>query len=184
MGLHPWYIDALHWQEQLEQLSHYSTGSRVVAIGECGLDKVCTTAFSLQQEVFGRQISLANTIGKPLLIHCVRAFAEVQWWLQKNKVQVPVIFHGFAKSTTLAQQLISKGYYLSLGKALQLPAVQQLLRAIPLQQVFFETDDSTIGIEKIYALAANALQIDVNTLSLQIKKNAAAVFGSPAILHS
>lgn len=184
MGLHPWYIDALHWPQQMEQLHQYSTGNRVVAIGECGLDKVCTTAFSLQQEVFGRQISLANTMGKPLIIHCVRAFAEVQWWLQKNKVQVPVIFHGFNKSTTLAQQLTSKGYYLSLGKGLQLPAVQNMLKAVPLQQVFLETDDSTIGIEKIYALAADALQIDVNTLSLQIKKNAAAVFGPQAPLHS
>jgi Tat protein secretion system quality control protein TatD with DNase activity len=82
------------------------------------------------------------------------------------------------KNKVLAQQLAGKGYYLSFGKALQLPAMQQVLASIPLQQFFLETDDAAFSSEMVYALAAQALSIDVNTLSLQIKKNAATVFGS------
>ncbi len=177
LGLHPWYIDSVNWPQQMEALLQYSNQNNVLAIGECGLDKVCTTDFNLQQQVFSKQIDLANALGKPLIIHCVRAFEEILLLLKKNKVQVPVIFHGFNKSKALAQQLVSNGYYLSFGKALQLPAMQQVLAGIPLSQVFLETDDADIAIENIYTLAATALQIDINALSLQLKKNAAVVFG-------
>ena len=183
-GLHPWYIDALNWPQQWEALMQCSTQSYVLAIGECGLDKVCTTDFALQQNIFIRHIHLANTLGKPLIIHCVRAYEEVVQLLQKNQVQVPVIFHGFNKNKTLALQLTSKGYYLSFGKALQLPALQLVLASLPLQQIFLETDDTALSIEMVYALAAQALSIDVNTLSLQIKKNAATVFGPQGALRS
>lgn len=178
IGLHPWYVDAANWPQQMEALMHYSANDNVLAIGECGLDKVCTTDFIVQQLVFNRQIALANTIGKPLLIHCVRAFDEVQLLLEKNKVQVPVIFHGFNKSKALAQQLIGKGYYLSFGKALQLPAVQLVLAGLPLPQIFLETDAAAFSIATVYTLAASILQIDSNTLSLQIAKNTATVFGN------
>jgi len=178
IGLHPWYIDAASWLQQMEALTLYSTNNNVLAIGECGLDKVCTTDFIVQQQVFIRQIALANTIGKPLLIHCVRAFDEVQLLLEKNKVQVPVIFHGFNKSRALAQQLAGKGYYISFGKALQLPAVQLVLAGLPLPQIFLETDAAALSIAGVYALAASALQIDITALSLQIAKNTATVFGN------
>ena len=77
----------------------------------------------------------------------------------------------------LAQQLIHKGFYLSFGKALQLPAIQELIKILPPDKIFLETDDAGISIEEIYVLAAQALQIDINSLSLQIKKNATTVFG-------
>jgi TatD DNase family protein len=182
IGLHPWYITADSWLLQMEDLLQYSSNKNILAIGECGLDKVCATDFTLQQNVFAQQISIANTINKPLIIHCVKAFEEVQQLLQQHKVQVPVIFHGFNKSKTLALQLADKGYYLSFGKALQLPAMQHVLASLPQQQIFIETDAADIGIENMYTLAAKALQIDTNTLSLQIKKNAAVVFGESIIL--
>ena len=178
IGLHPWYINPNTLQQQIEELNKNSRNKNVLAIGECGLDKVCSTDFILQQNAFSQQIVMANAINKPLIIHCVKAFEEVQFLLQQQKVKVPVIFHGFNKSRQLALQLVDKGYYLSFGKALQLPAIQQVLASVPLQQIFLETDDAGISIDNIYALAAPALQIDINTLSLQLKKNAAAVFGN------
>jgi TatD DNase family protein len=182
IGLHPWYITTDSWPLQMEDLLQYSKNKNVLAIGECGLDKICATDFALQQNVFVQQISLANTINKPLIIHCVKAFEEVQALLQQHKVQVPVIFHGFNKSKVLALQLTGKGYYLSFGKALELPAIQDIAASLPPQQIFLETDAAAIAIENMYALAAKALQIDTNTLSLQIKKNAAAVFGESILL--
>jgi TatD DNase family protein len=132
----------------------------------------------LQQQLFTAQIQLANQLQKPLIIHCVRAYEEVQHLLQQQHNAVPVIFHGFNKNAVLAQQLISKGYYLSFGKAVLQDAMQEVLRAVPRDKIFFETDDSDYSIETIYTAAATALQIDINSLSLQIQKNAAAVFGS------
>ncbi len=180
VGLHPWYINPQTEVNELPLLQQYALNKHVLAIGECGLDKVCSTDFVLQQQLFTAQIQLANQIQKPLIIHCVRAYEEVQHLLQQQSNAVPVIFHGFNKNSILALQLINKGYYLSFGKALLQNTMQEVLRALPADKIFFETDDSDCSIGDIYAVAAKALQIEINSLSLQIQKNAAAVFG-PAL---
>lgn len=178
-ALHPWYITETAWQQELALLTAVSSQKNIVAIGECGLDKICDTNFVLQQKVFAAQIQLANTINKPLIIHCVKAYDEVLQALRQQQNKVPVIFHGFNKSKTLALQLIHKGYYLSFGSALEQQHMQMVLTALPVEKVFLETDDAAVSIENIYNLAAAALQIDINALSLQLQKNAALVFGIP-----
>lgn len=47
-----------------------------------------------------------------------------------------------------------------------------------MQYAFLIKVTATTTIENIYSLAATALQIDVNALSLQLQKNAAGVFGN------
>lgn len=178
MGIHPWYIQPVHWEKQFRTLRDYSTHPRVLAIGECGLDKVCKTPFSLQEEAFRNQVAWANSIGKPLVIHCVRAWEEVLKTLEEAAVTIPVIFHGFAKNAQLARRLIAKGYYISLGKALLHPAKETILLEIPKEQLFLETDDAAISIGEMYSIAARVLSIEHNSLVLQIQKNAAAVFGN------
>lgn len=182
IGIHPWYIDG-DGQEQLRKLKQWSNHQHVLAIGECGLDKVCSTDFSLQQEVFAQQILLANTIQKPLIIHCVRAWEEVFSLLKKKENKIPVIFHGFAKNAAMARRITSNGYYISFGKTLQQERVREALRHIPPERFFLETDDAALSIETVYDLAASSLSIDHNSLSLQLQQNATAVFGA-AILQS
>ena len=177
MGIHPWYIQPGHWENQLRSLRNKSTNAGILAIGECGLDKVCATPFSLQVQVFRAQVEWANSIGKPLVIHCVRAWEEVLDLLEKADIRVPVLFHGYNKNAQLARRITGKGYYISLGKALQQPGMQEVLRAVPANRFFLETDDAELSIGEIYHLAANALSIDHNSLALQIQKNAEVVFG-------
>lgn len=179
-GLHPWYIKGPHWEKQLNSLQKISISPDVVAIGECGLDKLCNTDLSLQEKAFVTQINLARQVQKPLIIHCVRAWDEVLSLLKKEKNMMPVVFHGFNKSAGLAQKIISNGYYLSFGKALQHRQVQQAVASIPVDKILLETDDADITIESVYELAAQALSIDINSLSLQIQKNAVAFFGTAA----
>ena len=45
-----------------------------------------------------------------------------------------------------------------------------------MEKLFLETDDASVNIDEIYKLASNALSIDMNSLSLQIQKNAANIF--------
>ncbi|MFN8250741.1 MAG: TatD family hydrolase [Ferruginibacter sp.] len=174
-GLHPWYINPDNWQSQFRLLEAAVQKPTILAIGECGLDKLCHTNFDLQQTVFKKQVMLANTVHKPLIIHCVKAYDEVLHILQQAKT--PVIFHGFNKNAVLAQQLTSKGYYLSFGQALEQQRNRDVLKQLPLNKILLETDDAPVEIAAIYSLAAAALEIDINTLSLQLQKNAAGVFG-------
>ncbi|MGB3007200.1 MAG: TatD family hydrolase [Chitinophagaceae bacterium] len=180
IGLHPWYIDE-NWLAQMDELKEWCKHSNIIAIGECGLDKICKTDFFLQLEVFGAKVQLANTINKPLIIHCVRAWEEVFQLLEQQKNKVPVIFHGFNKNLLLAQKIISRGYYLSFGKSLQKDVVKRVLTSLPINKIFLETDDKAISILKIYEMAAQAFSVDVNSLVLQMEKNAAIVFGAAAI---
>ena len=178
MGIHPWYIQPDHWENQLLSLRERSRGDSILAIGECGLDKVCATPFSLQKQVFSAQVDWAGFIGKPLVIHCVRAWEEVLTILQTTGIQVPVIFHGYSKNAVLAGRITSAGYYISLGKALQKPEMQAVLQSIPPDRFFLETDAEALTIQAVYNWAAIALSIDHNSLALQIQKNAEAVFGN------
>ena len=181
IGVHPWYIQE-SWLRQFKEVKEYSPLDTVVAIGETGLDKLCKTDWSKQALSFTAHIQWANFLQKPLIIHCVKAWDEVLATLIKQKVSVPVIFHGFSKSLELAQQITKQGYYLSFGRALEKERMQLLLKEIPLNQFFLETDDADTGIESIYNYAAAALSIDLNALDLQIQKNAEAVFGPSFIL--
>lgn len=177
-GLHPWFLSESGWEKEFEKLQISSKHPHVVAIGECGLDKVCSTPFGLQQQVFAKQIELANELKKPLIIHCVKAFQEVTELLKRHHTQVPVIFHGFNKGGPLALQLVKQGYYLSFGKQLlRSPHLQQLLPELPSTHIFLETDDADVSIQELYKQAALSLQIQEKALSLQLAENANRVFG-------
>lgn len=177
MGIHPWKIGISHWENQLTELKKYSAAPWVRAIGECGLDKNIPIEMSLQSTLFREQIRWADTLQKPLIIHCVRAWEEVFALLREASFSYPVVFHGFNKSAELAKRILEQGYYLSFGKALQKEALKEILKEIPADRFLLETDDGPLSIGEIYSLAAHARSIDMNSLSLQIQKNANAVFG-------
>lgn len=178
IGLRPWYITTATFAQQFKLLEKFATQPTVLAIGECGLDKICTTDFSLQKQAFSAQIILANQVNKPLIIHCVKAHAEVLNLLKQHRNQVPVVFHGFNNSERIAKQIIDMGFYLSFGKALMKKNIQHLLVQLPINKLVFETDDAAIAIENVYQLAATSLKIDVEAISLQIEKNVATIFGA------
>ncbi|MBK8952670.1 MAG: TatD family hydrolase [Chitinophagaceae bacterium] len=180
IDLHPWYISAFHWKNELRAMQQASRIPSVLAIGECGLDRQCSVSFTLQEEVFAAQVQWANAIGKPLIIHCVRAWDEVLSLLKKEKNSMPVVFHGYTKNAELAQRIIAAGYYLSFGKALQYQQAKSVIASVPADKILLETDDSAFSIDAIYKLAAQALLIDNNSLSLRIQKNAATFFGAAA----
>lgn len=165
----------------MDALRDWCRHPHVLAIGECGLDKVCTTSFSLQQQVFSAQVQSANEIGKPMIIHCVRAWEEVLHLLQQQRNRVPVIFHGFNKNRAIAQRIINRGYYVSFGKSLEKLAIREVLAALPPDKIFLETDAAAVSIKSIYKWAADAFSIEINSLLLQIQKNAATVFGAALV---
>ena len=137
----------------------------------------------MQKNYFAKQIQLANEIKKPLLIHCVKSYAEVLQILKENKVSVPVVFHGFNKNAEQAEQIINQGYFLSFGKYLLDERGKEVFKLLPLEKIFLETDDSPVEIETIYKSAALAKQMDVLILKQQIEKNAKLVFGKNFIEH-
>ncbi len=176
VGLHPWYVhdDSLSLLQHMQSILHQSN---VMAVGECGLDKHVEVPFALQQYVFEQQIALAARFQKPLLIHCVRAFQEVVQTLDRTAFKQGVIFHGYRKNWTLAQQLLASGYYLSIGAHCLNGSQDQVLKNIPLTQLFLETDTSAAAtVEAIYQYVATVRSIPLDALKEAIYRNYKTLF--------
>ena len=179
VGLHPWLIGERNVDDAMRAIECAAADPSLLAIGECGLDRCTATPMIAQIDVFIRQIQIAEHIGKPIIIHCVRAFDE----LLRIKKQIapiqPWIVHGFAGKPALAEQLVKHGCYLSFGKMLlniNTPAVRTI-KTIPIERMFLETDAaSDVNISEIYASAAKILGLDDATLQRHIVANFKRVF--------
>ncbi len=176
VGLHPWYLQ--NADVYFESLAAIVSNNNVLAIGECGLDKVCATDWALQLSYFQKQVRLANVLSKPLIIHCVRAFEEVIDMLDAEKVQVPVVFHGYNKNNILARRLLRKGYYLSFGAELLKgnATIQEVVKDVPADRFFAETDNSGKSIIDIYHSLAEIRKTEVDAIILQLQQNFKSVF--------
>src|SRR5690606_28465538 len=148
--IHPWYI-APNVTAQLDALNQYGTKQQALGNGEGVPDQLSDTEWSMQELLLRKQINYGNSIQKPLIIHCVRAHQECLEILYEEKVGVPVIFHGFEKKTALAKQILSLGYFISLGSTILSEKKDELIQYMPLDNFFLETDDKSINIVDIYA---------------------------------
>ena len=173
-GLHPWYLE--NAEKELNQLKDISVQKNVVAIGECGLDRLSKTNWNQQVTYFEAQLELAISLNKPVIIHCVRAFAETLAMLKG--ITVPVIFHGVNKKLSAVEPLIQSGYFLSFGKAILNPSetIINTLKAVPTAQLFLETDDAETSIQEIYKTAARIRNVSEKEIALQLQKNFDSVF--------
>ena len=176
VGLHPWYINE-NTEHDLGLMVDALALSQVLAIGECGMDKNIATPLADQQPVFDQQVGLAKTYRKPLIIHCVRAFQEIVGCLKKVNFSEAVVFHGYRKNWTLAQQLIDQGYYLSIGKHCLNGSQDELLENISLSHLFLETDtDTTVEIATLYRYVAQIRSIELEELKRVLYQNYKNVF--------
>lgn len=141
VGIHPWFLNDFEaqWNALIPLAQHFNCW----AIGECGLDKNVTSPLSLQQEIFLRHIKLAESLELPLIIHCVKAYAEVIQLRKRTHSQQLWILHGFRKNLKVAQELIVHGIAISFGTPLLYShQLQEVFKKIPPEYRFFESDDS------------------------------------------
>lgn len=168
VGLHPWYASAEHLEEDLRKLTGVAAGANVKMIGECGLDKLRGAPLVFQIGLLERQVALAENLGKPLILHCVRAFSELIAIKVQMRVSVPMIIHGFNKHVELGRQLLDKGFLLSFGAAVLKPdsAAAKLVQLT--DRFFLETDDANMDIEEIYSAVANLKKCCVEDIKARI----------------
>lgn len=174
IGLHPWYLQDA--DDQLNQLKDIAQYKNIIAIGECGLDKLAVAAWTLQVRMFEAQLQLATDLNKTVIIHSVKSITEILQILKG--IPVPVIFHGINNKLSIISPAIDSGYFLSFGKSLVHPAayIRHTFNAVPLNQLFLETDDSGAAIKDIYKSAAEIRNIPENEIALQLQKNYYSAF--------
>lgn len=139
-GVHPWRsAEAAKLWPMVEAVA---ADKRIVAIGECGIDRLRGADIKMQQELFMRHACLAERVGKPLIIHCVRAWGELLGAYSDIKPSQPWIVHGFRGGPALARQLLDAGMHISLGEHFN----RATAAIIPDDRLHIETDCSTLPI--------------------------------------
>ncbi len=168
-GIHP-ISGHDDYEENFSWLKETATLDNCVAIGECGLDGRIDVDEKIQEEIFHRQISLANDLKKPLIIHCVKRYSELI--RIKNFADVPMVIHGFNKKKSIAGELLKHQFYFSFGKSLlyNIP-LQEFLKSLPDDRFFLETDDADFEISELYQLAASIKNSEIEQIEFQIINN-------------
>jgi TatD DNase family protein len=168
-GIHPDAV-ADDFEEKLNWLRDISAHKNCVAIGECGLDGLIDVDEELQEKAFQAQIEIANSVKKPLIIHCVKRFSQLLKFRKMSKV--PMIVHGFNKRKTIGDDLLKNGLCLSFGKSVLYNVnLQDFVKHLPIEKLFLETDSADFEIKELYQKVADLKNMRLEDLSKKIKNN-------------
>ncbi|MFC6269120.1 TatD family hydrolase [Frigoriflavimonas asaccharolytica] len=168
-GLHPKDISSNN-DEAFLWLEEITKNINCFAIGECGLDGLVEIDLEIQKKIFQKHIVIANSLKKPIIIHCVRKHYDL---IPFRKIaKTPLIMHGFNKNTAVADALLKEDFLLSFGKAvLHNVSLQEIVKNIPKEKYFLETDDADFDIENLYEKIAEIRSESLKTIKNQINKN-------------
>ena len=137
VGIHPWSTERAVGLSELKALVRLARDERVVAIGECGFDRLRGGDIEVQRRLFRLHARLAKETGKPLIIHAVRAndllLAEAAALRPEPGMW---IVHGFRGKPEAARQLLRAGLALSLGR--QYNKASEAV--IPAERLYRESD--------------------------------------------
>lgn len=144
IGWHP--VDAIDCTPQdLEWIEQLASHPKIVGIGETGLDYYWDKSpKDVQQELFRKQIQLAQKINLPIVIHNRDATGDVvQILREENAASVGGVMHCFSGSVETARECIAMNFMISLGgpvtfKNARLP--KEVATEIALEHLMIETD--------------------------------------------
>jgi TatD DNase family protein len=171
-GIHPWFLSEKNHKQYISYVEKSIELPGVIALGEAGFDKLRGPSPELQRIVFEEQVAIAEAYRKPVIIHCVKAWDELLAVQKKLKPTTPWMIHGFRGNEEHASQLLSKGMYLSFWFDFVLrPESSNLLKRLPKNRIFLETDGADVDIRKIYDKVAGDLEISEEKLKSIIHSN-------------
>src|SRR5690348_7222650 len=113
-GLHPWKLQgrSARWEDNLRRALDRRSDA---AVGECGLDRwIQGYDFADQTAAFRRHVELAVEYGRPLTIHCLRAWEDLPPLL--DGLALPAagfLLHAYGGPVTLVPRLVRLGAYFS-----------------------------------------------------------------------
>ncbi|KMY48148.1 TatD family hydrolase [Peribacillus loiseleuriae] len=144
VGWHP--VDAIDMtDEDLQWIEELAAHSKVVAIGEMGLDYHWDKSpKDIQKDVFRKQINLAKKVKLPIIIHNREATADIIEILkEENAHEVGGIMHCFSGSPEIAKECVEMNFYISLGGPVTFKNAKkpkEVAAEIPLDRLLIETD--------------------------------------------
>lgn len=150
-GLHPQVVaelDRAGLDKGLAELERMARGEpALVAVGETGLDRFTPErrdSVALQEESMRAHFELADAIGRPVVLHLLKAHDDALRVLKDARLPAAGgVVHSFSGSAELARAYVKLGLHVSFCGSLTWPQSRRLRAAaaeVPLDRVLVETD--------------------------------------------
>ncbi len=180
-GWHPWDAQQASLEMIREAIVSAVKWPQTIALGECGLDRVCRVDLEIQKKVLILHLELAKEYNLPLIIHCVKAYSDLLHELKTIRFKGKMVLHAFHGNHQQVKSLLRYDSYFSIGSGIasEVPHLVDSLRFIPSGRLFLETDSTDVPILDVYRKVADIKKISIEELALEIVENFKAVF--PAI---
>lgn len=202
VGLHP--LDAHQGNSETANqiLALAGSDTRVVAIGETGLDFYKAENQQQQKEVLTSHLAIAHQLDKPVIIHCRDAAASLRELLQEFwQTYAPVrgVMHCWGGTPEETQWFLDLGFYISFSgivtfkNAAQIQASAQM---VPSDRILIETDCPFLApipkrgkrnepayVRYVADCVARLREVPLEILAAQTTQNACQLFGL-SIPHS
>lgn len=169
IGLHPVHLFSTHIDEEESKFlsreedfdyEYYKTlaqNSKVIAIGECGLDlyrlpegKTITEILEKQKKVFILQYKLAQELNLAMVIHCREAHQQMIDLLKSMTTSVRGTVHCYTSNWYFAQQYLDLGLHVGFTGVITFPPrktdpqvqldLLEVVKNCPLERMVIETD--------------------------------------------
>jgi TatD DNase family protein len=199
VGLHP--LDMDQWTPK--SADHIRTcaqaGTRVVAIGETGLDLFKANDQAQQEQSLLAHLRIAKELNLPVIIHCrdaAQPMAELlrQFWSEHGAV--PGVMHCWSGTPSETQLFLDLGFHISFSGIVTFRNASQVhasAQMVPCDRILIETDCPFLTPEPmrkqrrnepahVYHVAAKVAQIrdvTLEALAAQTTANAGRLFQLP-----
>ena len=179
VGFHPWdQVESLT-DSDFDLLEQCARHPQVLAVGETGMDRLRGADLMKQEAAFVRHLQLARELGKPVVVHNVRATREILDARHRAGLDdITLVIHGIRGNAHVARTLLDAGCYLSYGPRFNTKALQ----ATPPNRLLIETDDSDTSITDIATQVARTLTLTAPAVLRLVTSNAHRLL-SPSTLQ-
>ena len=180
-----------------DRMAAEARSGSLVAVGETGLDyHYYESSKDIQQHFRRKYLKLALECHLPVIIHCREAFADLFKILDEDyrvgNGYAPGVLHCFTGTMEEAEQVIARGWFLSLSGIVTFKKSEELrnvAKKVPLNQLLIETDTPYLApqskrgktnepsyLPEIAAVIAQAKGISTEELAAATASNAKSFF--------
>lgn len=143
MGLHPCSVKD-DYKAEMSVIESEFSNRKFYAVGEIGLDFYWDKTFVRQQEeVFIRQLHLANEMNMPVVIHSRDSIDRIIEIIHQQKhISIKGIFHCFSGNEKQAEEILKMRMHLGIGGVLTFrnSGLDKVIEKTPLSHCVLETD--------------------------------------------
>ena len=193
IAFHPEYVEQIK-DADFELLEELTKNSKVVAIGECGLDYHYNQDNKQAQiKLLEKQIEIAVKMQKPIMLHIREAEEDaIKTLLPHAKKLKDIIVHCYSSvSEEITKKFIEMGAYISFAGNFTFKKYRrQDIKLIPKDKILVETDAPYLSPEPLRGTQnssknvhitaqrmADELEMNVDELKKILTENAKRVFG-------